>query len=183
MFRIFVPEDQLAPATTELNKRGARIHGLDRDAGHFVVIQADAAPEVIDSYSAWLQSVIGQPVRIESALATHRYIQAYTHHGRIGVMLELATQLTATTDEQAFADLSRDLAMHIAACNPQTVAQLLLQPFVRDQGLTVQQHLAWASKRLEDEIRVLRFVRWDHASTDPETDTPPWRPAVVMRIA
>jgi translation elongation factor EF-Ts len=83
----------------------------------------------------------------------------------------------------AFLELSRDLAMHIAASNPDSVATLLQQPFVKDQSYTVREHLTRASKHLEDKVEIIRFIRWDHSPGDSEIEPPPKRPAVVMRVA
>lgn len=113
----------------------------------------------------------------------HRFIQSYTHHGRIGVLVEFSTGLSVTTAMDAFLDLSRNLAMHIAASNPDSVAALLQQPFVKDQGCSVREHLAQVSRNVDDEVGVIRFVRWDHSSARPEIEPPPERPAVAMRAA
>jgi translation elongation factor EF-Ts len=110
-----------------------------------------------------------------------RTIHAYVHQGRIGVLVELATQSDFTTRIDEFIELRNDLAMHIAASAPQDLAALLAQPFVKDRELTVARHIAEVSARLAECIAITRFVRWDQtlAPIEPSPE-PPKRPAVIL---
>jgi len=114
----------------------------------------------------------------------HRFIQSYTHNGRIGVLVEFVFELSVTAQAQAFSGISKDLAMHIAATNPENIEALLAQPFVKDDSVTVEQWLAEASVMLEDKIEISRFVRWDTepGAKPPQPSEPPSGPAVVMRL-
>ena len=111
-----------------------------------------------------------------------RTIHAYVHQGRIGVLVEIATEtdFAARTDE--FAGLCRDIAMHIAASAPSDIDALLAQPFVKDDATTVAQRIAIVSTQLAKRIAIKRFVRWDQAIPPivlpPE---PPKQPAVILR--
>ena len=114
----------------------------------------------------------------------HRFIQGYTHSGRIGVLVELVSQLSATAQVPAFANVAKDLAMHIAATAPQDVESLLAQPFVKDASTTVEQWLAAAAATVDDKIEIERFIRWDTEPTaNPgQPSEPPSGPAVAMRL-
>ena len=87
------------------------------------------------------------------------------------------------TQQEEFLAMSRDLAMHIAASNPDSVDSLLCQPFVRDPDKTVSMILANASEQLGERITVTRFVRWDQEPIRPTEDsTPPHNPAMAVRL-
>lgn len=104
-------------------------------------------------------------------------IESYTHAGgRVGSMVELncATDFVARTDE--FKALAHDIAMQVAAMNPQFVnvddapadfpgsredAALLEQPFIRDQSKAIRDLLAEAIGKLGENIRIRRFSRFE----------------------
>ncbi len=104
-------------------------------------------------------------------------IEAYVHNGgRIGAIVELncETDFAARTDE--FKELAHNLAMQIAAQAPQCideadlpegtdvepgVACLLLQPYIRDPGLTIRDLITEAIAKVGENIRVSRFSRFE----------------------
>jgi elongation factor Ts len=112
----------------------------------------------------------------------NRFIQSYVHQGRIGVLIEFGLETWLVTEGDRFLQLSHSLAMHVAACDPDTVDTLLEQPFVKDNSILVKTVLSEASQSLGERITVTRFIRWDQAVKLPENPTPPKRPAVVMRL-
>ena len=84
-------------------------------------------------------------------------VEAYVHHdGRIGVLVEIACETDFVARTPEFLQFCRDVAMHVAAMSPRFLqagdvpagdaagpeecraACLLDQPFVKDQGRTVQ---------------------------------------------
>jgi elongation factor Ts len=110
-----------------------------------------------------------------------KFIQAYDHDGRIGVLVEFTINGGSIIVRMPeFLDLAKDIAMHIAASNPDNDKTLLGQPFVKDTTISVAEHLAQVSARLHEEIAITRFVRWDDQPTRP--DIPPHRPANVVRM-
>jgi elongation factor Ts len=86
-------------------------------------------------------------------------IGSYVHDGRIGVLVEVncETDFVAKTDE--FKDLVKDLTLHIAASDPQDVAELLEQEFVKDPSKTVGDLVKDANAKLGENIVVRRFSR------------------------
>ena len=62
----------------------------------------------------------------------NRFIQSYVHQGRIGVLIEFGLETWLVTESDRFLQLSHSLAMHVAACDPDTMDTLLEQPFVKD---------------------------------------------------
>lgn len=88
-------------------------------------------------------------------------IEAYIHgNGKVGVLLELLceTDFVAKTDE--FKHLAHELAMQIAAMNPQDVATLLKQEYIRESTLTVEALVKTVIGKLGENISVNRFERF-----------------------
>lgn len=103
-------------------------------------------------------------------------VEAYIHGGRIGSMVEVncETDFVARTDE--FKTLAHNLAMQVAAMPARFVSLeavpegtqvkaeedcLLLQPYIRDPALTVQDVINEVIARLGENIRVSRFTRFE----------------------
>ena len=104
-------------------------------------------------------------------------IEAYVHPGgRIGAMVELncETDFVARTDE--FKGLAHNLAMQIAAMTPVCIAPedlpgdaeleaetacLLLQAYIRDPGMTIQDIINDTIAKVGENIKIARFVRYE----------------------
>jgi elongation factor Ts len=106
-------------------------------------------------------------------------IESYVHvGGRIGAMVELncETDFVARTDE--FKETAHNLAMQVAAMNPQFVspeeippeekddieietACLLQQAYIKDQTMTVQDVIVQTIAKVGENIKVSRFARFE----------------------
>lgn len=104
-------------------------------------------------------------------------IHAYLHHdGRLGALVEVncESDFVARTDD--FRQLVQDIALQVAATNPRYLTAeeipdgiegdpkelcLLLQPFVRDESLTIQEMITEAISRTGENIRVHRIARFE----------------------
>jgi elongation factor Ts len=113
----------------------------------------------------------------EERTAAEGLVEAYIHTGgSVGAMVELncETDFVARTDE--FKELAHNLAMQVAAMNPKFVSQadipkkvdvdpqaacLLLQPYIKDQELTIQDIITETIARLGENIKVSRFARFE----------------------
>ncbi len=86
-------------------------------------------------------------------------IGAYSHDGRIGVVVEVncETDFVAKTDE--FKELVKDLCLHIAASEPENEKELLDQPFVKNPEITVGDYVKQHIAKLGENIVVRRFAR------------------------
>jgi len=109
--------------------------------------------------------------------AAEGLVEAYIHTGgRVGAMVELncETDFAARTDE--FKELAHNLAMQVAAMNPQFVSEadipkkadvdpqaacLLRQPYIKDQELTIQDIITDTIARVGENIKVSRFARFE----------------------
>ncbi len=115
-------------------------------------------------------------------VATERVIHGYVHQSRIGVLVEFCAETDYATRTTEFAELARDIALHIAASAPASLEALLAQPFVRDPAMNVGQLLARASGTLRESIAIRRFVRWDTDTSPSPSLEPPNAPAVALRM-
>jgi len=105
-------------------------------------------------------------------------VEAYIHAGgRLGAMVEVncETDFAARTDE--FKELAHDLALQVVAMPPQFVspeevpegaddievqaACLLLQPYIRNTDITVQDMINETIAKVGENIRVSRFARFE----------------------
>jgi elongation factor Ts len=111
-----------------------------------------------------------------AAEARQGLVEGYVHpDGRLGALVELncQTDFVARTDE--FRALAHDLAMQVAATDPQHIAPnelpagsdgnpqelcLLAQPFIRDPSRTIQDLINDAIAKTGENIRVRRFARF-----------------------
>ena len=111
-----------------------------------------------------------------------RFIESYVHQGRIGVLVEFSLLMDFSTRTPQFIELAKDIAMHIAASAPTNIAELMKQPFVKDNSIEVSQRISRAAQELAEEIDIVRFVRWDDQPPERPA-TPPKSPAKAMRAA
>lgn len=89
-------------------------------------------------------------------------VVSYIHSGgKIGALVELAceTDFVARTDD--FQNLAREIAMQVAAMNPQDVEELQKEAYIRDNSQTIAQIVKVAIGKLGENIKVNRFVRFE----------------------
>jgi len=89
-------------------------------------------------------------------------IEAYIHGGgKVGVLIEILceTDFVAKTDE--FKHLAKEIAMQVAAMNPEDVESLLKQEYIRDSSQTIEQMVKAMIGKLGENISVKRFIRFE----------------------
>ena len=74
------------------------------------------------------------------------------------VELKSETDFVANTGE--FQKLAHDIAMHIAAANPQTIEELFSQEFIREPGMTIGDMLKGAMQKFGEKIEISCFERF-----------------------
>jgi elongation factor Ts len=87
-------------------------------------------------------------------------VESYVHNGaKVGVLVVMLceTDFVAKTDE--FKALTREVAMHIAAMNPENVEQLLQQEYIRDASMTIEALIKSVIGKLGENITVKEFSR------------------------
>jgi len=87
-------------------------------------------------------------------------IFSYIHNERIGVMLALRceTDFVARTDD--FKGLAHDIAMQIAAMDPENVEELMAQPYIKDQGTTVENLIKGVIAKVGENMQIEKFCRY-----------------------
>ncbi len=89
-------------------------------------------------------------------------VEAYIHgNGKIGVLVQLLceTDFVARTDD--FKNLAHDIALQIAAMNPENVEELLKQEFIKDTSVTIEQKIKQVIGKLGENIILKGFARLD----------------------
>src|SRR3989344_8241007 len=88
-------------------------------------------------------------------------LEAYMHNGRVGVLLEIRCETDFVAKADAFKELAHDVAMHVAAMDPESVEALLAQPFVRDESVTIKDLVNAAVGKIGENIEIKLFTRYE----------------------
>lgn len=86
-------------------------------------------------------------------------IHSYVHGGRIGVLVDVRAETDFVVRSEPFQELTHELAMQIAAMAPKDVAELLRQPYVKDEKRAVQDLVNDVSAKTGEKIQVNTFYR------------------------
>jgi elongation factor Ts len=86
-------------------------------------------------------------------------VQSYVHNERIGVLLHLSAETDFVVRSEPFKALAHDLAMHIAAAEPKNVEELLAQPYIKDESLTVKDVIGEVIAKVGENVTVNEFYR------------------------
>ena len=85
-------------------------------------------------------------------------VESYIHNNhKIGSMVELLCETDFVARNIEFQNLAKNLAMHLAAMKPGSVEELMTQPFVKDQDLTIRDLLNQNIAKLGENIQIGRF--------------------------
>ncbi len=139
------------------------------------ILDCRTALEEADGDSTKAQAILREKGLASAAkkatrIAAEGVVESYIHNGnRVGVLLELncETDFVARTDE--FRSLAHDIAMHVAAMDPETVSakdgedsetSLMDQPFVKDPSKTIQDLVNDSIAKLGENVQIRRFTRF-----------------------
>lgn len=87
-------------------------------------------------------------------------IESYVHSTKkVGVLLELLCETDFVARNPLFSELAHELALHIAAMDPRDEAELMAQPHIKDQALTVRDIVTSYIAKLGENIKVGKFSR------------------------
>ncbi len=86
-------------------------------------------------------------------------IESYVHNERIGVILDIRAETDFVVRSDPFRALAHELAMQIAAAAPQNVAELLKQPYIKDESKVVGDLVKDVITRVGENIRINAFSR------------------------
>jgi elongation factor Ts len=104
-------------------------------------------------------------------------IDSYIHIGRVGVLLELNCETDFVAREDGFRALAHEIAMQVAATNPEFVSVedapadlpddekkqkvLMLQPYIKNERQTIGDLIIERAARYGENVRVGRFARFE----------------------
>ena len=89
------------------------------------------------------------------------YIASYTHAtGQIASLVELLCETDFVAANEEFRQLAKNLAMQVAAMDPQSKDDLLAQDFIRDSEQNVEMTIKSLSGKIGEKIVLGRFVRF-----------------------
>jgi elongation factor Ts len=90
-------------------------------------------------------------------------VGSYVHAtGTIGAMVLLMSETDFVSKNKEFTDLARDISMHIAASDPETVevSALLEQPFIKNPDITIGGLITGAIQKFGEKIEIAKFARF-----------------------
>ncbi len=110
----------------------------------------------------WLKKRGLEKAEKKSDRATEQgLIESYIHAGgKVGVLVEMLceTDFVARTDD--FKGLAKEIAMQIAAMNPESVEALMKQEYIRDGSQSIDLLVKAVIGKLGENITVKRFQRF-----------------------
>lgn len=88
-------------------------------------------------------------------------IASYIHaNGRIGALVELASETDFVSRADEFRQLATEIAMQVAAMDPGTVDELLGQPYIRDGSKTIKDLVTAVAATTKENVHVRRIQRF-----------------------
>lgn len=88
-------------------------------------------------------------------------LHSYIHNNRVGVLVEVRCETDFVARSEPFQRLVHELALHIAANDPENPEALLKEPYVKDESLTVAEFIDKTIAQVGENIRVERFARFE----------------------
>lgn len=94
-------------------------------------------------------------------------VASYVHNNKkIGSMIELLCETDFVARNPEFKELGQELAMQIAAIAPENEQELnaewlLKQPYIKDQGVTIENLLKEKISKLGENIKIRNIVRFE----------------------
>lgn len=88
-------------------------------------------------------------------------LHAYIHNNRVGVLLDIRCETDFVARSEEFHVLASSVAMQIAAMNPLDKESLLLEPYIRDESMTIEELIKQSISKLGENIQVERFCRYE----------------------
>ena len=93
-----------------------------------------------------------------SRLVKEGVVDSYIHSNKkVGSMVEILCETDFVARNTEFQNLAHELAMHIVAMRPANNEELLSQPFVKDQNITVKDLINQHIAKLGENIQIGRF--------------------------
>lgn len=88
-------------------------------------------------------------------------VAAYVHgNGATGAMVALMCETDFVSNNEEFKTLGKDIAMHVTAMAPESVADLLAQEFIKNPEKTIKDVLQEATQKFGEKVEVTEMSRF-----------------------
>ena len=88
-------------------------------------------------------------------------IASYIHgNGRVGSLVELASETDFVSRGEEFQKLAREIAMQVVAMEPASVEDLLEQPYIRDGSKKIKDLVTEVASTTKENVHVRRIQRF-----------------------
>ncbi len=89
-------------------------------------------------------------------------VSYYIHaNNKVGVLVKLLCETDFVARTEQFKELGHELAMHIAAMDPISINDLLLQTYIRNQDMTIDALIKDYIAKLGENIKIGEFCRFE----------------------
>ncbi len=88
-------------------------------------------------------------------------IKSYIHNDRVGVLLEIHSETDFVARSEPFRQLAHNIAMQIAAMDPENVPALLVQNYIRDEKSNIEELIKETIAKVGENIEVGKFIRYE----------------------
>mgnify|MGYP003553714147 CR=1 FL=1 len=90
------------------------------------------------------------------------YIASYVHStNKVAALVEILCETDFVARNEEFQAMAKDVALHVVALNPESVAELLAQPFVKNPDVTIEDLVKGVSGKIGEKFVVSRFIRYE----------------------
>jgi elongation factor Ts len=88
-------------------------------------------------------------------------VESYIHATRkVGAMVEVLCETDFVARNPLFLELAHDMAMHVVAMDPRSNDELLSQPFIKDQTITIEKLIQGYVAKIGENIKLGKFIRF-----------------------
>jgi len=138
---------------------------------------ADAKGDLDKACSIIAERGLAIAKKKSNRVADQGIIECYVHTGNhLGVMVEVNCETDFVARTQEFKELAHNIALQASAMDPQYISAdeiptgtnvdpqvscLLLQPFIKDPGKTIQDIITETIAKTGENIKVRRFIRFE----------------------
>jgi elongation factor Ts len=89
-------------------------------------------------------------------------VEVYIHPTRkTAAMVDVRCETDFVARSEGFKKLAHELALQAASMNPETVEELLSQPYIRDPGKTIRDLVVESIAKIGENIVIKRFSRFE----------------------
>ena len=89
------------------------------------------------------------------------YVATYTHNtGMVGAMVEMLCETDFVAQNEEFRQMTRDIAMQVAAMGAENIEDLLQQDFIKDPEKTIDLLIKSLSGKIGEKMTLNRFERF-----------------------